>query len=120
MSHKICLLPGDGIGPEVIDCAEQVLRALPLELEFIHADIGFSAYERLGTPLPESTHEKIRISSAALFGAVTTPPAIPNYFSPVVRMRQSLELYANIRPCHSIPHSSSRLNIDFIIVRENT
>jgi len=120
MTHRICLLPGDGIGPEVIDCAEQVLRALPLDLEFIHTEIGFSAYERFGTSLPQSTLEEIRLSSATLFGAVTTPLAIPNYFSPVVRMRQSLELFANIRPCYSIPHSSSRPNIDLIIVRENT
>jgi len=120
MAYRICLLPGDGIGPEVIDCAEQVLRALPLDLEFVCAEIGLSAYERLGTPLPDSTLEEIRISSAALFGAVTTPPAIPNYFSPVVRMRQTLELYANLRPCQSIPHPSSRTNIDLVIVRENT
>src|SRR5512141_1282175 len=120
MTYRICLLAGDGIGPEVIDCAEQVLRTLPLDLEFIHAEIGFSSYERLGTPLPESTLEEIRLSSAALFGAVTTPPAIPNYFSPVVRMRQLLELYANLRPCQSIPHSSSRSNIDLVIVRANT
>jgi homoisocitrate dehydrogenase len=120
MIHRICLLPGDGIGPEVIDCAEQVLHILPLDLDFVRAEIGFGAYERLGTPLPDSTLEEIRISSAALFGAVTTPPVIPNYFSPVVRMRQSLELYANLRPTRSIPHSSSRSNIDLVIVRENT
>ena len=120
MIHRICLLSGDGIGPEVIDCAEQVLRSLPLDLEFTRAEVGFSAFERFGTPLPDSTLEEIRLSSAALFGAVTTPPAIPDYFSPVVRMRQSLELYANLRPCHSIPHESSRPNIDLIIVRENT
>lgn len=120
MTHRICLMPGDGIGSEVIDCAEQVLQALPLDLEFIRADIGFGAYERLGTPLPDSTLEEIHISSAALFGAVTTPPNIPEYFSPVVRMRQSLELYANLRPTRSIPHSSSRPNIDLVIVRENT
>lgn len=120
MTHRICLLPGDGIGPEVIGCAEQVLHALPLDLEFVRAEIGYSAYERLGTPLPDSTLEQVRLSSAALFGAVTTPPEIPNYFSPIVRMRQSLELYANLRPCRSIPHESSRPNIDLIIVRENT
>lgn len=120
MTYKICLLPGDGIGPEVIDCAEQVLRALPLNLEFVRAEIGFGIYQRLGTPLPDSTLEEIRSASAALLGAVTTPPAIPGYFSPVVRMRQSLELYANLRPCRSIPHSSSRANIDLVIVRENT
>jgi len=118
--HSICLLPGDGIGPEVIDCAEQVLRALPLDLEFVRAEIGFGVYQRLGTPLPDSSLEEIRCASAALLGAVTTPPAIPGYFSPVVRMRQSLDLYANLRPCRSIPHSSSRPNIDLVIVRENT
>ena len=120
VTYRICLLLGDGIGPGIIDCAEQVLYALHLDLEFVRAEIGFGAYERLGTPLPDSTLEEIRCSSATLFGAVTTPPDIPNYFSPVVRMRQSLELYANLRPCHSIHHPSSRPNIDFIIVRENT
>src|SRR5258706_3480826 len=120
MTHHICLLPGDGIGPEVIECAEQVLHALPLDLEFTCAEIGFSAYERLGTPLPDSTLDEIRLSSATLFGAVTTPSNLAGYFSPVVRMRQSLELYANLRPCRSIPHESSKLNIDLVIVRENT
>ena len=120
MTHRICLLPGDGIGPEVINCAEQVLRSLSLDLEFVRAEIGYSTYEQLGTPLPNSTLDEIRLSSSALLGAVTTPPAIPSYFSPIVRMRQSLELYANLRPCHSIPHSYSRPNIDLLIVRENT
>jgi len=118
--YKICLLPGDGIGPEVIDCAVQVLRALPLEWDFIEGSIGYAEYQRGGSPLPEETLQKIRSGDAALFGAVTTPPNIPNYFSPVVRMRQSLDLYANLRPIHSIPHSSSRPGIDFMIVRENT
>jgi len=120
MTHRICLLPGDGIGPEVIASAEQVLLALPLDLEFVRADIGFGEYQRSGSPLPESTLQVIRNADTALFGAVTTPPNIPNYFSPVVRMRQLLELYTNLRPCRSIPHESSRPNINMIIVRENT
>jgi len=120
MTYRICLLPGDGIGPEVIACAEQVMRALPLDFEFTRADIGFGAYERLGTPLPDSTLDEIRVSSATLFGSVTTPPNLAGYFSPVVRMRQALELYANLRPCRSIPHESSKPNIDLVIVRENT
>jgi len=120
MPHKICLLPGDGIGPEVIDCAEEVLRALPLDLVFTRADIGFGAYERLGSPLPDATLQAIRSADVTLLGAVTTPPNIPGYFSPIVRMRQVLELYANLRPCRSIPHGSSRPNIDLLIVRENT
>ncbi|PKN93334.1 MAG: isocitrate dehydrogenase [Chloroflexi bacterium HGW-Chloroflexi-6] len=120
MTYKITLLPGDGIGPEVIAAAEQVLCALPLDIEFTRAEIGFGAYERLGTPLPDSTLDAIRSSHAALFGAVTTPPNIPGYFSPVVRMRQKLDLYANLRPTRSIPHPSSRPGIDMLIVRENT
>lgn len=120
MKYRICLLPGDGIGPEVIDCAEGVLQALPLDLELVRAEIGFSAYEKHGTPLPDLTLKEIQNSAAALFGAVTTPPNIPGYFSPVVRMRQSLQLYANLRPTRSIPHAASRPNVDLIIVRENT
>jgi len=118
--YKICLLSGDGIGPEVIDCAVNVLRSLPVEWDFIEGGIGYAEYQRFGSPLPEETLQKIRNTDATLFGAVTTPPNIPNYFSPVVRMRQSLDLYANLRPCRSIPHSSSRPGIDFMIVRENT
>jgi homoisocitrate dehydrogenase len=120
MTYRICLLPGDGIGPEVIDCAEQVLDTLPLDWKFTRADIGFGTYQRLGTPLPDSTLDAIRSASVTLFGAVTTPPDIPGYFSPVVRMRQTLELFANLRPSRSIPHASSRPNIDLVIVRENT
>ena len=120
MNYKICLLPGDGIGPEVIASAKDVLTALPIQWDFIECGIGFGEYQRSGSPLPDSTINEIRYADATLFGAVTTPPNIPNYFSPVVRMRQSLELFANLRPCHSIPHPSSRAGIDMIIVRENT
>jgi len=120
MNYKICLLPGDGIGPEVIASAREVLTALPLEWDFVECGIGYGEYQRSGSPLPDSTLHEIRHADAALFGAVTTPPNIPNYFSPVVRMRQSLDLYANLRPTRSIPHPSSRAGIDLLIVRENT
>jgi homoisocitrate dehydrogenase len=96
------------------------LEALPLEMAIVEAGIGFGVYESEGTPLPDETLEAIRSSSAALFGAVTTPPNIPNYFSPVVRMRQTLDLYANLRPVKSIPLPGSRQGIDLLIVRENT
>lgn len=118
--YKICLLPGDGIGPEVIASARDVLIALPIEWDFVECGIGFGEYQRSGSPLPDSTLQAIRHVDATLFGAVTTPTDIPNYFSPVVRMRQSLDLYANLRPTRSIPHSSSRAGIDMLIVRENT
>ena len=120
MTYKICLLPGDGIGPEVIAAAREVLTALPLDWDFVECGIGYGEYQRSGSPLPDSTLQEIRNADAALFGAVTTPPNILNYFSPVVRMRQSLDLYANLRPTRSIPHPSSRAGIDLLIVRENT
>ena len=118
--YRICLLPGDGIGPEVVAQAERVLQALGLDLNFDSGQIGFGAYQRLGSPLPEETLDKIRAADATLFGAVTTPPNIPGYFSPIIRLRQSLDLYANLRPCQSLPHPASRPGINLVVVRENT
>jgi homoisocitrate dehydrogenase len=120
MKYEICLLPGDGIGPDVIASAEMVLNCLPLELRFTPAEIGYGAYQRLGSPLPAETLTIIRRAHASLLGAVTSPPNIPGYFSPIVRMRQELQLYANLRPCRSINHPSSRPGIDLLVVRENT
>jgi len=119
-TYQICLLPGDGIGPEVIAEAARLLSALPIELKFEYGDIGFGAYQKQGSPLPEATLETIRRSDATLFGAVTTPPNIPGYFSPIIRLRKTFDLYANLRPCRSFPHPTCRPNIDMLIVRENT
>jgi len=120
MTYHICLLPGDGIGPEVIAEAEKLLRALPLNVDFTYGEIGYAAYQKLGTPLPDETLEKVRKMDATLFGAVTTPPNIPNYFSAIIRLRQTFDLYANLRPCKSFDHPSSRPGIDLLVVRENT
>lgn len=119
-SHRVCLLPGDGIGPEVVEQATSVLQTLNLNLSFEQGEIGFGAYQRLGSQLPEETLARIRSADATLFGAVTTPPNIPNYFSPIIRLRQVLDLYANLRPCQSLPHPTSRSGINLIVVRENT
>lgn len=118
--QRICLLPGDGIGPEVIEQAARVLDVLGLPLEFTSAEIGFGAYQKYGSPLPAETAAQIRASTAALFGAVTTPPNLAGYSSPVIRMRREFDLYANLRPCKSIPHSISRPGINLVLVRENT
>jgi homoisocitrate dehydrogenase len=117
---RICLLPGDGIGPEVIAAARRVLLALPLRIQWTEGEIGYGAYQCGGDPLPPATLTLIRQADAALFGAVTTPPDIPNYRSPVLRMRQELDLYANLRPCRSIGHPASRPGINLWLVRENT
>jgi homoisocitrate dehydrogenase len=118
--HRICVLAGDGIGPEVTAEALRVLQALPIEWEFVRGQIGYGAYQALGSPLPDETLAMIQSTEATLFGAVTTPPNIPGYFSPIVRLRQTLDLYANLRPCRSLPHASSRPGIDLLVVRENT
>ncbi|MHC1770136.1 MAG: isocitrate/isopropylmalate dehydrogenase family protein [Flexilinea sp.] len=119
-SYTICILPGDGIGPEVVTAARHVLDALPLNLRWIEAAVGYTTYQHLGTPLPDITLQQILTADATLFGAVTTPPDIKNYRSPVLRMRQDLDLYANLRPCRSIPHPVSKDGINLLIVRENT
>lgn len=118
--YRICLLPGDGIGDEVLAQAEEVLTALPIEWQFQRGEIGFDAYQRLGTSLPDETLEAVLGCDATLFGAVTTPPNLAGYKSPILRLRQTLDLYANIRPCRSFPHPISRQGINLVVVRENT
>ena len=114
-THNICILPGDGIGPEVIAEAVRVLNALTesstsdnsdentLNFNFTYGDIGFGAYEKHGNPLPEETIAKVEAADATLFGAVTTPPNIPNYSSPILGLRKHFDLYANVRPFISRP-----------------
>ena len=110
---NICVLPGDGIGPEVIGQAVKVLEATGLSWEFTYGEIGFAAYQKHGTPLPDQTLAKVDAADATLFGAVTTPPGIPDYTSPILQLRKQFDLFANLRP--------SRCDgVDLAIVRENT
>lgn len=119
-TYKICLIGGDGIGPEVVGEAVRLLQATGIQFEYTEAEAGFAAYEKHGTPLPERTIEICQNSDAILFGAVTSPPNIENYFSPIVRLRKLLNLYANVRPMISLPVENMRQDINFVIVRENT
>lgn len=118
--YTICIIPGDGIGPDVIGETIKLLEATKVNFSFIYADAGFGVYEKLGTPLPDETITKCKKSDAILFGAVTTPPNIPNYFSPIVKLRKVLDTYANIRPFFSLPLQNLQQEIDFVIFRENT
>jgi homoisocitrate dehydrogenase len=123
---KIAILAGDGIGPEVTAQAVRVFETMSQErllennedIELQHAAIGYGAYLEHGTPLPQATLQLVRACDATLLGAVTTPANIENYRSPVLRLRQELELYACIRPVRSLDPKHS--NIDLCIVRENT
>ncbi|MEM2138910.1 MAG: isocitrate/isopropylmalate dehydrogenase family protein [Candidatus Woesearchaeota archaeon] len=119
-NYNINVMPGDGIGKEVVDAALIILNALPLNFKFIFSEIGYETYLKKGTNLPNETIENIKKTDATLFGAVTTPPEIKNYSSAIIKLRKLFDLYANVRPCKSIPHAISRQDVDLIIVRENT
>lgn len=118
--YSLCVIKGDGIGPEVISQALILLQEIDCKFDIKEGLAGYQCYLDHGTPLPVETIEKSKQADAILFGAVTTPPNIDKYFSPIVRLRKLLNLYANVRPFFSLPISVSRQNIDFVIVRENT
>ncbi|MEM1515615.1 MAG: isocitrate/isopropylmalate dehydrogenase family protein [Candidatus Bathyarchaeia archaeon] len=125
-TYRIAVLPGDGIGPEVINVAVEVLKALQktmsgLNLEFIYGESGYNCIEKYGTNLPQKTIEVLKKTNACLKGPMTTPeePGAPP--SVAVTIRKMFNLYANIRPCKSLPGIYSlKPNIDLVIVRENT
>ena len=122
MTHNILVIEGDGIGPEVVGVAVEVLQKLGLDLNFSQAKAGYACYQELGDPIPQATIEAARGADATLFGAVTTPPDIKNYRSAVVTLRRELDLYANLRPIHSLGLKGRhyREGLDFYVVRENT
>ena len=118
---KICLIPGDGIGREVIPAAAEVLAALSLELEFVEAQAGFEHFRQSGNSIPDETLAEVRSTGLALFGATSSPStAVPGYRSPILALRKTFDLYANLRPTFSLPGAFSRPDIDLLIVRENT
>lgn len=120
MSKRVCIIGGDGIGPEVTAAAVAVLHTVEPSLQFTEARAGYGCYLETGSPLPDETLEACRTADAVLFGAVTTPPNIPGYFSPILRLRQSLDLFACLRPVQSNPLPGCRAGIDMMIARENT
>lgn len=114
MTHTIALLPGDGIGQEVIPAARSVLESLHLPLAFVEGAAGFSAFEQTGHALPAETLALCERSDAILFGATQSPLGrVAGYHSPILALRRHFNLYANLRPAQSGA-------IDMLIVRENT
>ena len=120
MTRRICVVEGDGIGREVVPAALAVLEALGLPLAYSTARAGYACYEDCGDPIPAETVAACRAADAVLFGAVTTPPDIPNYKSAIVTLRKELDLYANVRPTRSLGVPGFREGVDLVIVRENT
>jgi len=120
MTHRLTLIPGDGIGPEVTAAVLRVLDASGFKAEWEEFSAGAAALPEYGTTLPEPLLESIRRNKVALKGPITTP--IGEGFTSVnVGLRQALQLYANLRPVWNLPNVPSRFqNVDLVIVRENT
>ena len=120
MAHRVTLLAGDGIGPEVTGAARAVVEASGVPIEWIELDAGQPAIERDGDPLPAAVFDSIRATGVALKGPVTTPIGT-GYTSVNVRLRKALDLYASVRPVRSLPGVPSRYTgVDLVIIRENT
>jgi isocitrate dehydrogenase (NAD+) len=117
--HRITLVPGDGIGPEITEATKLVLAAAaPVEWEVVRA--GEEALRECGTPLPAEALESIRKNKVALKGPLTTPVG-SGFRSVNVALRMAFDLYANVRPARTYPGVKSRYeNVDLVVVRENT
>jgi isocitrate/isopropylmalate dehydrogenase len=134
--HSIAWLPGDGIGPEVCDAARLVLDAAGFEAEYLHGDIGWEFWRTEGDALPRRTLDLLHRTDCAFFGAITSKPSTDavrelapglrglgfQYRSPIVRLRQLLDLYVCLRPCRAFPGNplNYREDIDLVVFRENT
>jgi isocitrate dehydrogenase (NAD+) len=120
MAHRVTLIPGDGIGPELAEASRRVLDASGVAFEWEVVDAGEAVMAEYGTPLPEHVLESITRNKVALKGPITTPVG-EGFRSVNVTLRQVLGLYANLRPARSIKGLETRYeNVDLVIVRENT
>jgi isocitrate dehydrogenase (NAD+) len=120
MKHTITLIPGDGIGPEIVAATVRTIEATGVEIEWETQIIGAYALEKFGTTIPEETIASIKRNKVALKGPLATP--IGKGFTSVnVGLRKALDLYANVRPIKALPNVECRYpELDLIIVRENT
>ena len=114
--YNIAVIPGDGIGSEVMESTITVLNNLNLDFNYIYGEAGDACLEKTGYALPEKTIEIVKNADACLFGAAGETAA-----DVIVKLRQEMKMFANLRPVKSYPNTNSLAeNIDFIIVRENT
>ena len=120
MTHRVTLIPGDGIGPELAEATCRVLDSSGVAFEWESVEAGEAAIEPYGTPLPDHVLESVKRNKVALKGPITTPVG-SGFQSVNVSLRQALDLYANLRPARSMKGLETRYeDVDLIIVRENT
>ncbi|MEP6922953.1 MAG: isocitrate dehydrogenase (NAD(+)) [Pyrinomonadaceae bacterium] len=120
MKYNITLIPGDGIGPEVVAAVVSIIEAAGVEVEWEIQIAGAHALEKYGTTLPDQLLESVKRNKVALKGPIATP--IGKGFTSVnVGLRKALDLYANVRPVRALPNIPCRYpELDLVIVRENT
>jgi 3-isopropylmalate dehydrogenase len=134
--YKIAWLPGDGVGNDVMDCARIILDTVELDAEYFPGDVGWEFWKKEGNPLPDRTIDLLKNTDCCLFGAITSKPKdeaqkelSPElkdkgyvYSSPIVGLRQLLNLHTNMRPCKAFEGNplNYRDDIDLVVFRENT
>jgi isocitrate dehydrogenase (NAD+) len=120
MRHRVVLIPGDGIGPEVAEAARRVVLATGVEIDWDVQHAGAAIVEREGTPLPDHVLEAVRRSRTALKGPIATPVGT-GFRSVNVALRQELDLFAAVRPARHYPGVPTRHpGVDLVTIRENT
>jgi isocitrate dehydrogenase (NAD+) len=120
MKYTITLIPGDGIGPEIVAATVMIMEATGVDIAWETHIMGAQALEKFGTTLPDETIESIKRNKVALKGPQMTPVG-KGFTSVNVGLRKALDLYANVRPVKTLPNVPSRYtDIDLVIVRENT
>ncbi len=134
--YRIAVLPGDGVGKDVMDAAMIVLKRLELDADYQLGDIGWEFWCTEGNPLPDRTIQLLKETDVCLFGAITSKPKEETekelapglrkkgltYSSPIVALRQMFDLHTNLRPCKAFPGNplNYRDDIDLVVFRENT
>lgn len=120
MSHRVTLIPGDGIGPEITTVVQKVVGATGVKIDWDVVEAGADVMPKYGTPLPDNVLESIRKNKVALKGPLTTPIGT-GFRSVNVALRKELDLFACLRPAKTYPGVRSKYkDIDLVIVRENT
>ena len=119
-SHRVVLIPGDGIGPEVTEAAVRVVQATGVSIQWEPVEAGADVFAKYGTPVPDAALNAIRQAGVALKGPITTPIGTGHRSANVI-LRQTLDLYACVRPVKSIPGVDTPFDdVDLVLVRENT
>jgi isocitrate dehydrogenase (NAD+) len=120
MPHRITLIPGDGIGPEVAAAVVRIIEASGVEIEWETHIAGQQALDKFGKTLPDELLESLKRNKVGLKGPITTPVG-KGFTSVNVGLRKALDLYANLRPIRALPNVPCRNpTLDLVVVRENT